>query len=328
MSTIDQKRDDIYKLIKESLLPDRYDNNSEFDVFVRLLSEVMGESIYYKDNLPNITDPEECPTDFLPYLARDLGYDIATEVGTEDLRLLIKYYLSLRRRRGTLKSIENAVRYAGRNEIAILGNEEGTEVYVDEVIGEGLYYIEGENVNLDKIEDYLKKVRPAGTKYTYSLRYNLYLTNIDRTVDRFSKSFIGLGKPFIDSSTEINGDYQVNGREYIDGTDGIEELFNKLLGFRAYYGSEKDVLNISVNEISNLVVRDITNDSLNVSLSESSNIDNIFNQNDSLNVSLNESSNVYKSSTEDHTDLLNISVNEISTKKTVQTAYGISRFGQ
>ena len=60
-------------------------------------------------------------SEFLRYLARNLGYEPPDNIETDNLRLIIKNFLDLRRRRGTIESIKNAVKFAGRGELALLG---------------------------------------------------------------------------------------------------------------------------------------------------------------------------------------------------------------
>lgn len=187
---IQESIDYIYNLIKTSLLPERYREDVDFDIYVKLLSSVLGEVLYYQNELSNLTDPDNCDAKFLYLLAGNYGYSSNSSISTENLRLLIKYYQSLRRRRGTMESIKNAVRFSGEDEFSLLISDGGLDIKVNELKGTGLFYIESSNIDIDSIVANIEHVRPAGIKWSYALSYNVPI--IRSTEEGFSKFSIGI----------------------------------------------------------------------------------------------------------------------------------------
>lgn len=256
----------IYNLILSGLVPERYLEDEEIEVFLHLISSVIGQGLYYKNTLSRFIDSDEIDEEFLDYFALNIGYEIPkeTNVGVDGLRLLIKNYLNLRRRRGTIESIKNAVRFAGRSELAILGETGGFDVKIEEVDGEGLYYIEGSNEYVEEINEYIKSVKPAGTKFTYSLRYNIPLIDTRQEFpDTHSYVFIDVKEDDLDIELEENS-----------------ELENEF--------SREDNILINISELSSILNLFNSSDSFNVSMSETSNMENIFDRNDNLEVEVKE----------------------------------------
>lgn len=168
---LSESKEYMKNLILSSYLPERYKNDSEFEVFIILLAEVVGEVFYYINTLPTLVDPDECEDRFLLYLANNIGYNPPQGLTPDNIRLLIKYYLSMRKRRGTISSLKNAVRFSGRDELVLLSQGAGVDVDIKEFRRDGLFLIESSNVDYETIVKVLEKVRPAGVKWTYDIKY-------------------------------------------------------------------------------------------------------------------------------------------------------------
>jgi len=170
---IRENRRDIYALIKNYLITDYYHEDEEVDVFIRLIARIFGELKYYSEYLPELFDIDNCPEDFLPFLANFHGYDIPEGIKVRKIRLILKHYLDIRRRRGTTESVLNAVRYAGREEFGYLYLEEGIDVRTEELNKLGLIYVDGANINIKEIMDSIQETKPAGVKIAYALKYGI-----------------------------------------------------------------------------------------------------------------------------------------------------------
>jgi len=178
---VEDNYEKILNLISEYLIPDHlidagyYDDleESQIEVFLGLISYIIGDMKYFAEKFPELKDPEECIERFLPFLAKEYGYSIPEGTNPTDVRWLIKHYLDIRRKRGTYQSILNAARFAGREELAYLQLEEGIDIRVEEVEGAGLVYVDGANINIEEVEHALKDALPAGVKFTYAIQHNI-----------------------------------------------------------------------------------------------------------------------------------------------------------
>jgi len=166
-------RQDIYELIKNHLITDYYEEDEELDVFIRLIARMFGELKYYSEYFPELLDIEKCSEDFLPHLANFYGYDIPEGVVVREIRLILRYFLSIRRRRGTEESVLNAARFAGREEFGYLNLEEGIGVRIEELNKLGLIYVDGSNINVSEVIRSINETKPAGVKIAYAIRHSI-----------------------------------------------------------------------------------------------------------------------------------------------------------
>lgn len=273
---IQESIDYIYNLIKTSLLPERYCEDADFDIYVRLLSSVLGEVLYYQNELSNLTDPDNCGAKFLYLLAENYGYSPNSRVSVENLRLLIKYYQNLRRRRGTMESIKNAVRFSGEDEFSLLISDGGLDIKVNELKGTGLFYIESSNIDLDSIAANIEHVKPAGTKWIYALSYTVPI--IRATDVGFSKLSTGI---YIGTLREDNLSPLIYSEVSIVNKFSSSDLIEiDLVGDSKVYSSlssdslKLDSLSLWIEESSTNYVRTSSQDTLEISITESGSFGN------------------------------------------------------
>lgn len=244
---------DMSKIIKNSLLPERYSSNNEFHIFIQLLSRMFGEINYYKESLSSLINVDKCDERFLSFLADNIGYDIPEGSNVDDVRFLIKYFLSLRRQRGTIVSIRNAVKFSGRDEMALLQGEEGIDVDIKEIEGEGLFYIESSNINIETIQESLREVKPAGTKWTYALRYSIPFLNSIGNVSTWRHIYIDT------KSDSLSFNLTENSIGF--GSNYSQDLNEVFVSNNSTNYSESDDIDIISGNLNELVMLNSSNDS-------------------------------------------------------------------
>lgn len=251
-------REELKKIMEKSLIPERYKENEDFMVFIDLLKHVAGEVNYFKDNVADQINPSECDGRFIRYLAGNMGYNVPEELMTEEeARLIVKHYLSLLRRRGSLDSLINAVRFSGRTEKSFLESEEGMDVSLKEYPTEGLIDIDTANLSFDALRRNLEEVRPAGVKWVYAIRFTVPL------IDGTPKKTIGFG-------VSLDGDpviIDLNNIYYT--TSGVEDNFNR-----------EPNLNLEINSVSNNINEFSLFKNYDLDYQYSSGVDNEFNRGD------------------------------------------------
>lgn len=97
----------IFRLDK-SYVPESYRDSRDFRVFLKLLGTLVSVIKYNVDTFPSLYSPEDCPDEFLEYLADMVGYKYNDGRSIENNRIIIKYYPYMLRYRGSANGIKLA----------------------------------------------------------------------------------------------------------------------------------------------------------------------------------------------------------------------------
>lgn len=151
-------------LESKRMVPKTYAKSRDYKAILKLLDLLICSFKSDCDNLSKIFNPMLCPIGLLPSLGSYVGYKYDIKESQYANRLIIKYYQSLIRNRGSLTGIKLAVALAinayGEYDI---DNISLFDIYYDRDKNIIYVYVYGNNY-INKIYDLIEVVRPAGTK--------------------------------------------------------------------------------------------------------------------------------------------------------------------
>ena len=161
-----------YDLLKETTLAD-YLNDSDLKPFFDVIYDSAQNSFKQIDYLRYIYSVEEVDARYLPRMADALGFLFITEDSSPDnieyLRVFTKYYMEIRKQRGTMDSIKRMIRLINVKEEDICNGSFSDYTSVDiENPEPGFLRVIYNHINSNDLEfayNLLKKVVPAGHRY-------------------------------------------------------------------------------------------------------------------------------------------------------------------
>ncbi len=162
---------DYADLLKRSV-PEHLLKKEDFSVILNLIFNASEESFNQIDYLRFIFCVDSADPKYLPRLADTLKFDFPVDAGftISHLRLFVKYYMEIRKIRGTIESIKKMVRLIKVTEVDICSGSfpNYMGVTVSRVgVGELLIsYNQLVSADLEFVYKLLRKVVPAGHKYT------------------------------------------------------------------------------------------------------------------------------------------------------------------
>lgn len=106
-------RDDIYTWLKETLSPNL--TRGDLDIIIRLMCYIFGDLTGLVDNLKDQIDADRSDEYYLKHLCSIIGYEWNEALTADQQRESIKLFIDLRRRRGSIWSIENLIRAFGQD---------------------------------------------------------------------------------------------------------------------------------------------------------------------------------------------------------------------
>lgn len=106
-------RDDIYTWLKETLSPNL--TRGDLDIIIRLMCYIFGDLTGLIDNLKDQIDADRSDEYYLKHLCSVIGYEWNEALTADQQRESIKLFIELRRRRGSIWSIENLIRAFGQD---------------------------------------------------------------------------------------------------------------------------------------------------------------------------------------------------------------------
>lgn len=149
----------------KKLVPHAYARSRDYQVILKILDLLICACKSDIDNFVNILNPMKCKSNILPLLASYVGYKYDNKESVNTNRLIIKYYPSLIRNRGS----ETGIKLATALSVNAVGDKDDIEMlsmfHIDYVEKEGKIniYIYYPNY-LSKIRDLIEVVRPAGVR--------------------------------------------------------------------------------------------------------------------------------------------------------------------
>lgn len=167
-------------LKSKDMVPKAYSKSRDYKAILKLLDLIICSAKSDCDNLSKIFNPMLCPIDLLPSLASYVGYTYDISQTQYANRLIIKYYQSLIRNRGSITGIKLAVALAinayGEYDT---GSTSLFDIYYNRSKNIIYIYIYSNNY-INKIYDLIEVVRPAGTRCEIMTADNM---NISEQID-------------------------------------------------------------------------------------------------------------------------------------------------
>ncbi len=161
-------------------LPEHLLNKEDYRVILQLIFDATEKSFDQIGYLRYIYSVDSADSVYLPRLADTLKFNFPVGQGftIDHLRLFVKYYMEIRKQRGTMESIKKMVRLVRTTEKDICAGSfsDYTDVGIER-LGAGslrIRYDSLSNSDLQWAYDLLKKVVPAGHVYEVTNGVNTY----------------------------------------------------------------------------------------------------------------------------------------------------------
>lgn len=106
-------REDIYKWMKETLSPNL--TAGDLDIIIKLMCYIFGDLTGITYKMKDQIDPDKADEAYLRHLCTVIGYEWNEALTADQQRESIKVFIDLRRRRGTIWSLENLIRVFGQD---------------------------------------------------------------------------------------------------------------------------------------------------------------------------------------------------------------------
>lgn len=171
-------RENIYKLERSSL-SDSVVNDS-VDVFLKLIAILEGDKYRDVSNVSDYINVDTIKGDYLKLLCSLIGYKWLETLPANKQRESIKYFLLLRRLRGTKFALKNLIKVFGQSAESLYQATDISSVRVFDYTDNNIYGMFPGDIRLeipemsDILRNAVEEVRPAGTRlmYTYRLEMN------------------------------------------------------------------------------------------------------------------------------------------------------------
>lgn len=225
----------------DEMIP-RYYNKRDFKLFFKLLEYLLNSIKKDIDYKVKIMTPENCPNEFLDLLGSRVSYryrNIDITDGIDINRFITKYYYQLRKDRGSIKGVLEAVRLV-QNYLNNNSTESKTTIDVfEDPINLGSYIVVVDNAKLSPIiKEVIDIVRPVGftyntTEYSNDNKYSNILIS-----DKFDHTTISIRSDRSDSRSEVS-----ENTTSISNTEGVIKI-NNVEDYKSFEGQ------VDVSEVS------------------------------------------------------------------------------
>lgn len=133
-------------------IPEIYESSQDFRFFIKWIACCLGRLQYDIENLPDLYDPLRCPSKLLWMLADTMGYKYDDRFPTAYIRLILLYFMSMIRLRGSQDGITLAA---------------NTNLAQYRILAEG----ESNYIKFDRLEDTSIPVNTAYVSYNTKAAY-------------------------------------------------------------------------------------------------------------------------------------------------------------
>lgn len=133
-------------------IPEIYESSQDFRFFIKWIACCLGRLQYDIENLPDLYDPLRCPSKLLWMLADTMGYKYDDRFPTAYIRLILLYFMSMIRLRGSQDGITLAA---------------NTNLAQYRILNEG----ESNYIKFDRLEDTSIPVNTAYVSYNTKAAY-------------------------------------------------------------------------------------------------------------------------------------------------------------
>ncbi|AWD93035.1 tail protein [Bacillus phage vB_BceM-HSE3] len=183
--------------LKSAYVPEVLLAQDDYSLMVDIIAKEFYKLYVKTEEFTYLVDPDLCPEQFLPYLAQLVGYDYQYDIPAKNQRIIIKNILQIYKRRGTIDSIKSVVKYLGKVDDLLTGNEPLTDIQIFEPYKYIRRYSQSSFSGTDRFADYdfwnygiyeiispqsphlykdaLKDVHPAGTKVWFSSNQEIWI---------------------------------------------------------------------------------------------------------------------------------------------------------
>ena len=133
-------------------IPEIYESSQDFRFFIKWIALCLGRLQYDIENMPDLYDPLRCPSKLLWMLADTMGYKYDDRFPTAYIRLILLYFMSMIRTRGSQDGIILAA---------------NTNLAQYRILAEG----DANYINFDRLEDTSIPVNTAYVSYNTEAAY-------------------------------------------------------------------------------------------------------------------------------------------------------------
>ena len=123
-------RENLYNYLKDNV--PSFFTETDLNVFIELISYIFGDLMDETVNIPNELDIDMCSVENLRHLAKLVKYPWNNALEDEQQRETIKYWMLLKRNRGTAFSYINLIRLFGKDSTTYYSNADHSGVRVVE----------------------------------------------------------------------------------------------------------------------------------------------------------------------------------------------------
>ena len=170
-------REDIYKLEKSSISPSVM--NDDIDVLLKLMATTRGD-IYRKiANYLWYTDVDKADEEHLKLLCGLIGYKWVDSLGADKQRESIKFFLMLRRLRGTKFALKNLIRIFGQSADTLYQATDLSGVRIFDYTDGNTYNMFPGDIRIEIpdmssiLRNAIEEIKLMGTRLTFTYRISL-----------------------------------------------------------------------------------------------------------------------------------------------------------
>ena len=174
----------MYKLahnaITESLI------TKDIDVFLKLIGTIYGDLYTLSRNVDDAINVDYVDEEHLRHLCKLIGYEWVEALTAEEQRESIKFYMYLRRMRGTSFGLKNLIRLFGQTTKSLYQSSDNSGVRVMEYVENNKYglYPGDIRIEIPEMSSILRNaaedVKLMGTRLRFAYRIDIGTTNDDQ----------------------------------------------------------------------------------------------------------------------------------------------------
>lgn len=174
----------MYNMVKDAITEEIV--TDDVDVFLKLVAEVYGDLYLLSKNIDDSINIDFIDEEHLKHLCKLIGYEWVNALTANEQRESIKFYMYLRRMRGTKFGLKNLIRIFGQTTDTLYQASNNTGIRVMEYQPENKYgLLPGDiRIEIPELSNILREnandVKLMGTRLLFAYRIDVSSTNKDR----------------------------------------------------------------------------------------------------------------------------------------------------
>ena len=174
----------MYKLAKNAITDSLI--TKDLDVFLKLIGDIYGDLYTLSRNIDDAINIDYVDEEHLRHLCKLIGYEWVEALTAEEQRESIKFYMYLRRMRGTSFGLKNLIRIFGQTTKSLYQSSDNSGVRVMEYTENNKYglYPGDIRIEIPEMSNILRTaaedVKLMGTRLRFAYRIDIGTTNDDQ----------------------------------------------------------------------------------------------------------------------------------------------------